>query len=379
MFRFYIEIRIPKKKLNYFIFYLIELIIIPKQLKETPRTKMAETEVVEFEMNRSPSMVDLFMRDETAHMNVTQRSCGFCGEEGHIAGNCQHGHIDLLQRCAMFIYLVNIRYLKSVNYNMDYHKINPNDLANHDEMIHNRWLNHLTIPEKKILCRVNGIDLTEVEDMMFPSQNLFRLLHEFYVDYAMEQLQNNQLSNPRLIQDIYYTHLEQMTSASFRERYGNVVLNTVIENSGRHLLNFDRIRIMLSNQIAYYVDEHVDSDRYFEYIVFNPSFYPFSLNEIMGENHSPHTPAKIVVVESNDEKESQECPICFTELNQDTNCVTTNCKHHCCCDCMIGIVNNTKKNKSLTCFMCRTVLDELSVPNTEMKETIQKKTNRAFD
>jgi hypothetical protein len=342
---------------------------------------MAETDVVDFEMNRSPSMVDLFMRDETAHMNVTERPCGFCGEHGHLTANCQHGHIDLLHRCAMFIYLVNIRYLKSVNYNMDYHKLNPSDPENHDEMIHTRWLNHLTIPEKKILCRVNRIDLTEVEDMMFPSQDLFKLLHEFYVDYAMEQLQNNQLSNPRLIQDIYYTHLQQMTSASFRERYGSIVLNTVIENSGRHLLNFDNIRTMLSNQIAYYVDEHLDTDndRYFENIVFNSSPRLYTFLNSPSREYSVRTLAKIVVVESNDDKESQECPICFTELNQDTNCVTTNCKHHCCCDCMIGIVNNTKKNKSLTCFMCRAVLDELSVPNTEMKDTIHKKTNRAFD
>jgi hypothetical protein len=342
---------------------------------------MAETEIVDFEINRSPSMVDLFMRDETAHMNVTQRPCGFCGEHGHMTTNCQHGHIDLLQRCAMFIYLVNIRYLKSVNYNIEYHKLNPIDPENYDEMIHCRWLNHLTIPEKKILCRVNGIDLTEVEDMMFPSQDLFRLLHEFYVDYAMAQLVNNQLSHPRLIQDIYYTHVEQMTSASFRERYGNVVLNNVIENSGRHLLNFERIRIMLSNQISYYVDEHVESDRYFENIVFNPEpFYPLSLfNEIMAEKHSVRTPAKMTVVESNYENESLECPICFTELDQDTNCVTTNCKHNCCCDCMVQIVNNTKENKDLVCFMCRTVIHELSVPNSEIKETINKETNHAFD
>jgi len=342
---------------------------------------MAETGILEFEINRSPSMVDLFMRDEISQMNITQRPCGFCGEEGHITVNCQHGHIDLLHRCAMFIYLVNIRYLKSINYNMDYHKINPNDPENHDEMIHCRWLNHLTIPEKKILCRVNGIDLTEIEDMMFPSQDLFRLLHEFYVDYAMEQLQNNQLSHPRLIQDIYYTHVEQMTSASFRERYGNVVLNNVIENSGRHLLNFERIRIMISNQIAYYVDEHIDtdSDRYFENIVFNPQLYPFSLNDFTSDNHSVRTPAKIIVIESNYEKESQECPICFVELKQDTNCVTTNCKHQCCYDCMIQIVNNTKKNKSFTCFMCRTLLDELSVPNSEIKDIINNETNNAFD
>lgn len=339
---------------------------------------MAEIQVVEIEINRSPSMVDLFMRDETAHMNVTQRSCGFCGEHGHIAGNCQHGHIDLLHRCAMFIYLVNIRYLKNINYNMDYHKINPNDPENNDEMIHTRWLMNLTIPEKKILCRVNGTDLTDVEDMMFPSQDLFRLLHEFYFDYAMEQLQNNQLSNPRLIQDIYYTHLEQLTTVDFRERYGSLVLNTVIENSGRYLLNFDRIRTMLLNQIAHYVDNPPDSDRYFENIVFNPSFYPFSLNDFTSDNQSLRTPAKIVVVESNQEKKLQECPICFTELNQDTNCVTTNCKHHCCYDCMIGIINNTKENNPLVCFMCRTVLDELSVSSPEIKEAIYKQTNRAF-
>ena len=343
---------------------------------------MSETEVVEIEINRSPSMVDLFMRDETAYMNVTQRPCGFCGEEGHLTANCQHGHIDLLHRCAMFIYLVNIRYLKSINYNMDYHKLNPNDPQNNDETIHTRWLMNLTIPEKKLLCRVNGIELTEIENMMFPGDDLFKLLHEFYFDYAMAQLVNNQLSNPRLIQDIYYGHLQQLTSATFRERYGNVVLNTVIENSGRFLLNFDRIRIMLSNQIAYYVDEHVDtdSDRYYENVAFNPSpRYQFPLYTFLNSPaYSVRTPAKIVVVESNDEKEPQDCPICFTELNQDTNCVTTNCKHHCCGDCMIGIVNNTKKNNDLVCFMCRTVLDELSVPNTEMKETIHKKTNRAF-
>jgi len=340
---------------------------------------MAENEVVEFEISRSPSMVDLFMRDETAHMNVTQRPCGFCGEEGHIAANCQHGHIDLLHRCAMFIYLVNIRYLKSINYNMDYHKLNPDDPENHDEMIHSRWLNNLTIPEKKILCRVNDIDLTEVENMMFPGENLFRLLHHFYVDYAMVQLQNNQLSNPRLIQDIYYTHFQQLTSASFRERYGNIVLNNVIENSGRYLLNFDRIRTMMSNQIAYFVDEHLDSDRYFENIVFNPSFYPFSLNYFMGDNHSVRTPAKITVVEQSDKDETCECPICFIELNQDTNRVTTNCKHRCCCDCMIQIVNNTKENKDLVCFMCRAVLDELSVSTQEVKEAILKQTNRTFE
>ena len=68
----------------------------------------------------------------------------------------------------------------------------------------------------------------------------------------------------------------------------------------------------------------------------------------MGENHSPRSPTKMVIAETRSEKDPQECPICFTELDQDTNCVTTNCKHHCCCDCMVQIVNNSKKNKENT-------------------------------
>lgn len=345
---------------------------------------MAETDVVEFEINRSPSMVDLFMRDETSHMNVTQRPCGFCGQHGHITVNCQHNHIDLLHRCAMFIYLVNIRYLKSINYNMDFHRRHPTDSENHDLMSHSRWLMNLTIAEKKILCRMNGFGLTEIENFIFPGVNLFELLHEFYLDYAVDQLQNSQLLNPRLIQDIYYTHVEQVTTVDFRERYGSIVLNIVIENSGRYLLNFDRIRTMLLNQIAHYVDNPPDTDRYFENIVFNPSpVYSISLiNEFMGEinqENLPRTPAKIVITEPNLEKELQDCPICFTELNHHTNCVTTNCEHYCCCDCMIQIVNNTKENKSLVCFMCRAVLNELSVPNSQVKQAIHKQTNCAFE
>jgi predicted DNA-binding ribbon-helix-helix protein len=58
-----------------------------------------------------------------------------------------------------------------------------------------------------------------VEDMMFPSENLFKLLHDFYVDYAMEQLQNNQLSNPRLIQDIYLSNQQSINLSSFFHRF----------------------------------------------------------------------------------------------------------------------------------------------------------------
>ena len=172
-----------------------------------------------------------------------------------------------------------------------------------------------------------------------------------------------------------------MTTVDFRERYGSIVLNNVIENSGRHLLNFDRIRNMLLNQIAHYVDNPADSDRYFENVIFNPSpYYLFpSIHELIIVDDLLRTPAKIVITEPNLEKELQECPICFTELNHHTNCVTTNCKHHCCYDCMIQLVNNTKENKSLVCFMCREVLDELSVSTPEVKEVIHKQTNRAFD
>jgi hypothetical protein len=46
---------------------------------------------------------------------------------------------------------------------------------------------------------------------------------------------------------------------------------------------------------------------------------------------------------------------------------------------MIQIVNNTKQDKSLVCFMCRAVLDELSVSTPEVKEAILKQTNRTFE
>lgn len=354
-------------------------------------------EVVEFEIDRtptliSPSMLDLFMRHETSHMNITQRTCGFCGEFGHITINCQHCHIDLLERSAKFIYLMNIRYLKSMNYNMSYHREIVVDRENHDEMIHTRWLDNLTIPEKKILCRINQIDFDlhpdETDYTIYPGDRLFKLLHEYYFDYTMSELENNEpsISIPRLIQNIYYVLFENVTTLDFRQHCVEPLLNNVIENSGRHLLNFDRIRTMMRIEIEDYMEDHSENvDRYFENTAFNSWSYPsYSLmNEFNNEvtyEYSSYIPPKIIIGSTHEnETTTPDCPICFGELNQTTNRVVTNCKHTCCNDCISQIVNNTKENKEIICFMCRATINELTVSNKQIKDSINNNTNNAFE
>jgi hypothetical protein len=357
---------------------------------------MAEPEIiVDFAIDRtptaSPTMLELFMRDEFTHLNVTQRPCGFCEEQGHTIMNCQHPHIDLLHRSAMFIYLINIRYLKSIRYDIENHKLFPFDRMNEPSFIHAQWLYKLTLSEKKILGRINNIDITEMYG------DLFLKLHGFYIDYAMNELRNHTTANSRLIQDIYYRHMENITTTDIIRRYGDIVLNEVIVNSGRHLLNFERIKNMILAEMSYYVERQTPRDTYFENSVFHrgegDSSYPLNnyFNTFMNETTQPNETnrylkqAPKIVVAANvgefitNDCQTPECPICYNELHKNTNCVTTACNHGCCYECIIQLANNTKQDNNISCFMCRSNIDKIVVPDIEVARNIVNNTMIGWD
>jgi len=358
--------------------------------------------MVEFDIDRNPStpIFHTDIQDENDEedinrsVNVTVRACEFCQQIGHNALHCNHPDIDNLHRCAMFIYLTNIRYLKKTletpvsndyYYNVDIYDNNPT-------YSNVNWLKKLSFAEYKILCRLNNIPVnlndlySDFINEVISKELLFDLLHRYYVDYSIEQLRNDNTENPRLIQDIYYVHLEQETSSDVRRRFGDSILQYVIETSGRNLLNFTRIKQMIRNEVAYYVGDHysymddiADFDRYYENVVFNPPLYPLRLYDEMtaileSEKVYPTLRLDEDIFNHKTEQEDQECSICYCEM-ENTKCILSNCGHLNCVDCVVKMLQ-LQCNDMYNCPMCRTQVKTLTTNCDDTMLVLQKQCDR---
>lgn len=240
-------------------------------------------------------------------------ACSFCECPGHNIRTCRHPDREKLHECAQFMYLTTCHYLKS----------HPNT-----ERTHKMWLDHLSMSEYKILAKLNRLDT----DSKTTREEYQEKLHAHYIEYAEDELRNVTSTNATTILFLYIdillrglvTDIESMT-------YAVTKLAMIIKNSGRHLMDMPRFRYWLNNHMNdyYRISQRRENPKKFPTIIHNPSL------------------ARGV---------HDECPICYTEMTNDSM-VQLGCAHSFCGDCIVGQIKSSRKPTS-ECGLCRATISE---------------------
>ncbi len=256
-------------------------------------------------------------------------SCSFCKCTGHNIRNCSHPDSERLHRSAMFMYLTTSRYLKT----------HPNT-----EKTHKLWLDHLSISEYRILARLIRLDTNSRTTRSEYQEKL----HTYYIQYAENELKNDSSTNARTILDMYLHPNNNLLSGIVRNEnemhFAIDKLNMIIKNSGRYLIDMNRIRFWLNNHMHSW---------------FGVPYQPrVVLKKIPTITHNPS-----LASESHD-----ECPICYSEMTNDSM-VQLGCCHSFCGDCIIGQINSSKKSTS-DCAMCRSTISECRSASAKLLEKI---------
>ena len=248
-------------------------------------------------------------------------SCSFCKCTGHNIRSCTHPDAEKLHRSAMFMYLTTSRYLKT----------HPNT-----EKTHELWLDHLSTSEYRILSKLIRLDTNSRTTRSEYQEKL----HTYYIQYAENKLRNDTSTNAITILEMYlhpnnYLLSNLLSGIVTNEnaiRSAVNQLNMLIQNSGRYLIDMNRIRYWLNN--------HINS--YFRY-----PYQPIvAVKKIPTITHNPS-----LAKETHD-----ECPICYSEMTNDSM-VQLGCCHSFCGDCIIGQIKSSKKTTS-DCAMCRSTISE---------------------
>lgn len=292
-----------------------------------------------------------------SHIFNPVRGCSFCKCAGHNIQTCNHADIEKLDKCARFMYITTVSYLRN----------EPST-----EKTHEMWLNKLTISEYKILSRLNRLDTNS----RTTRKRYQEKLHAYYVQYAENEMQkdaptniitffSNSLLGSRRILYIYSSNLLRRipTNHFLDMEYALRDLDIIIKNSGRHLLDMPRFRYLLNNNMrVHYLTRHVVYPRYFEnvYEVNEHQESQVIIKMMPTMNHNPS-----LAKESHD-----DCPICYTEMTNESM-VQLGCAHSFCGDCIIGQINSSRKPIS-ECGMCRATISECSSASNELLQKISK-------
>lgn len=265
------------------------------------------------------------------------RKCSFCQCPGHNIRNCSHPDIDKLDQSAQYMYLTTCRYLR----------IYPNG-----EKTHKKWLDNLSMSEYKILAKVYRLD-TNSRTRRHEFQ---QKLHTYCIERAEADVRNQwPTTNPRHILVIYSAELlHRIVTDEHTVRVMMSRLRDIIIQSGRNLLDMNRIRNWLNNQMELH------------YRIMH------AMQQPMTRHHWPAVPSKNPIKMNYNvslAKESHdECPICYTEMTNDSM-VQIGCNHSFCGDCIIGQIKSTHK-PSVDCAMCRTAINECSSASNELLQKI---------
>lgn len=337
-------------------------------------------EPIEFVIDRNPSpvsTVDLTHDDDhifvipNSNVNMNRR-CSFCQCPGHDIRNCNHTDIQSLHRSAQFMFLTTIRYLRT------YPSL---------EQPHKKWLHNLSMSDYKILVRLNRINMRPRAS----SLEFTTVLEEFYTNYAENQLRNDRSRTPRLIYSNYIPTLRQVASTDFLRDYGEVALREVIDNSGRHLLDINKIKQMfIENCVSHTVrrPDFIAELARIEYAnarrdamrgeTMPLDYLTTEINRITGLRLLPLYPPlqdqvtkilpKMTHNDSLTNETYEECPICYTEMTSDSM-VQLGCSHSFCGDCIIGQIKSTRK-ATCDCAMCRSTISECSSASANLLQKI---------
>jgi hypothetical protein len=257
-------------------------------------------------------------------------ACSFCECPGHNIRTCRHPDREKLHECAQFMYLMTCNYLGT----------HPNT-----EKTHELWLCSLRISDYKILARLNGLDTNS----RTTREEYYEKLHAYYLEYAENVLQNNTSANAISILSFYWSYIPLLRSDHLTDEYSRIYatakLKIMIINSGRYLMDMPRLRYWLNNHMENYYHYHqpIKDRKQIPTIIHNPSL------------------ARGV---------HDECPICYTEMTNDSM-VQLGCCHSFCGDCIIGQIKSSSKPTS-ECAMCRATISECSSASNELLQKISK-------
>jgi hypothetical protein len=266
------------------------------------------------------------------HRINTPSRCSFCKCTGHNIRNCSDPDIDILHRSAQFMYLTTCRYLKR----------RPNA-----EKTHKIWLDKLSTSEYKILARLNRLDTNSRT-----KRNEYReKLHTYYIGYAENELRNDHSPNAMPIISIYSANLfAGIVTTEQTLRFAIYTLDNMIKQSGRTLLDMARFRIWLNNNIEFYNRLHHNEPSMVAPVVAVKKPIKINYNaSLMKESHD-------------------ECPICYTDMTNDTM-VQLGCCHSFCGDCIIGQIKSTNK-PTVDCAMCRSTISQCSSASNQLLQKI---------
>ena len=242
------------------------------------------------------------------------RKCSFCQCPGHNIRNCSHPDIDKLDQSAQYMYLTTCRYLR----------IYPNG-----EKTHKKWLDNLSMSEYKILAKVYRLD-TNSRTRRHEFQ---QKLHTYCIERAEADVRNQwPTTNPRHILVIYSAELlHRIVTDEHTVRVMMSRLRDIIIQSGRNLLDMNRIRNWLNNQMElhYRIMHAMQQPMTRHHWQAVPSKNPIKMNYNVS-----------LAKESHD-----ECPICYTQIK------------------------STHK-PSVDCAMCRTAINECSSASNELLQKI---------
>lgn len=322
-----------------------------------------QEQVIEFVIDRNPSPITVTDSDSDTEQHIfispplrnvnTSRRCSFCECPGHTIRNCFHSDIQKLHRCAQFIFLTTIRYLRTYPNEVNYHTL---------------WLDHLSTSEYKILSRLNMLPTNSRTSRV----EFIDILRQFYTNYAMNELRNDRSINTvSTIRRMYIPILSQMTEHDFMQRYGESVLDNVIITSGRNLLDMHKIRQSFREMIHQHHSLREDFVRYYHYSS-NPSFNLGGLAASYRIHTQPTVVAKILPKTVHNpslaNEPHDECPICYSLMTNETT-VQLGCSHSFCGDCIIRQIKSSK-NSTSDCAMCRSTINECSSACEKMLQKI---------
>ena len=290
------------------------------------------------------SVIDLVNAEENRSLFVPfsferrPLSCSFCKCTGHNIRSCSHPDTERLHRSAMFMYLTTSRYLKT----------HPNT-----EKTHELWLDHLSTSEYRILAKLIRLDTNSRTTRSEYQEKL----HTYYIQYAENELRNDTSTNARTILEMYLhpnnnllsNLLSGIVTNENAMRFAIDKLNMIIKNSGRYLIDMNRIRFWLNNHINSYLG-----------VPYQPRVVHKKMPTI---THNPS-----LVKESHD-----ECPICYTEMTNET-LVQLGCCHSFCGHCIISQIKSSNKITSI-CAMCRCNISECSSASEKILEQIRTSIN----
>ena len=287
--------------------------IFQNNLKKMSATNILQDRVIDLTNDAATNNVSV---PDFRRILTTERldpACSFCECQGHNIRTCRHPDREKLNECAEFMYLTTCHYLKS----------HP-----HTERTHKMWLDHLSTSEYKILAKLNRLDT----DSKTTREEYQEKLHAHYIEYAEDELRNVTSTNATTILLLYIdillrglvTDIESMT-------YAVTKLAMIIKNSGRHLMDMPRFRYWLNNHMEdyYRYGKPVENRRQMPTIIHNPSLATC---------------------------DHDECPICYTEMTNESM-VQLGCAHSFCGDCIIGQIKSSRKPTS-ECGLCRATISE---------------------